>query len=194
MKRPQKRGRTLVTDKLITLSTNETEVLAVLAHELGHIAHQHSLRQILQQSGIAITIAMIGGDTSVLSDIVFTLPIVFTQLSYSRKFELEADNYALNFLHQRDLSTQALDHMLIKLHRSHRLCRELNSAETSSSDSVINTPVDGDKNAEKNGSAIENETPCESILPNWSRYLSTHPHADERIEALSRARDALPHQ
>ncbi len=195
-------GTIVVTDDLVTLSDSNIEVLGVLAHELGHVAHQHGMRQILQQSGIAITIAMIGGDSSVLGDIIFTLPAVFTQLSYSRRFELEADHYALEFLHQRNLDTQALDRLLIKLHNSRGDC--LDDAEDDTDDGKPGADIGADAAdmadaelgaAEPQRTTQDNDRDPSSDChesPNWSRYLSTHPHLEERIEALNMARQALP--
>jgi Zn-dependent protease with chaperone function len=39
-------GTVIATDQFIQLSENDDEIIAVLAHEIGHVRHQHSLRQI----------------------------------------------------------------------------------------------------------------------------------------------------
>ncbi|MBN7798710.1 M48 family metallopeptidase [Parahaliea mediterranea] len=109
-------GTIILTDALVELAANDTEVLAVIAHELGHIEHRHAVRQLLQGAAIGVTVALVGGDVSTLGDIVLTLPVVFTQLHYSRDFELEADRYARDFLRRQQLDPEALDRMLVRLH------------------------------------------------------------------------------
>ena len=43
-------GIIVVTDELVTLAHDDREILAVLGHELGHVAHRHVMRQLLQSS------------------------------------------------------------------------------------------------------------------------------------------------
>lgn len=109
-------GTIVLTDDLVELAASDIEVLAVIAHELGHIEHRHAVRQVLQGAAIGVTVALVGGDVSALGDIVLTLPVVFTQLHYSRDFELEADRYARDFLRRQNLDPAALDRMLVRLH------------------------------------------------------------------------------
>ncbi len=147
-------GTIVFTDDIIELTNgNDDEVLAVFGHELGHVEGRHALRQILQNSAIAVTIAMIGGDVSALGDIVLTLPIVFNQLAFSRKFELEADRYAGDMLEANGIDRSAFASILTKLHNSHRLCEA-------------------------------DDTDCQEKT-NWFKYLSTHPHLDQRIDAIA---------
>jgi Zn-dependent protease with chaperone function len=115
-------GSIVVTDDLVDLAASDSEVLAVLAHELGHVEQRHAIRQLLQGAAIGVTIALVGGDVSTLGDIVLTLPVVFTRLHYSRNFELEADAYARDFLRERGLDARALNAMLTRLHTSRVEC------------------------------------------------------------------------
>ena len=149
-------GTIVFTDDIIRLADgNDDEILAVFGHELGHVHERHALRHMLQSSGIALTIALIGGDVSSMGDIVLTLPVVFTQLSFSRKFELEADRYAARFMSDNDLDPQAFSRILTKIHDSHRECEDED----------------------------ENSSDCDGSRT-WLEYLSTHPHLEDRIKAI----------
>jgi predicted Zn-dependent protease len=67
----------------------------VLAHELGHLKHQHGLRSVVQ--GMALTVvgsALIGDYSSALA----AIPAALGHLNYSRHFESEADAYARDVL------------------------------------------------------------------------------------------------
>ena len=57
-------GIIIVTDQLVELMPSDDEVLAVLAHELGHTHYRHVLRQGVKSSGTAIIAGAVMGDAS----------------------------------------------------------------------------------------------------------------------------------
>jgi len=93
-------GVILVTDGLVALAQNEDEVLGVLAHELGHVVHRHSMRRILESSLVAMVIAGVTGDVASMTSFASGAPIAVIHLSYSRDHEREADRYATELLRQ----------------------------------------------------------------------------------------------
>jgi len=104
-----------MTDELVQLAQNDDEVLAVLAHEIGHIRHRHSLRGVLQSSTVALTVASLTGDLTSLTSLSATLPTLLVELKYSRAFELEADDYAIDMLRDIDIAPETLGDILIRL-------------------------------------------------------------------------------
>ena len=105
-------GTVMVTDQLMAL-LNDDEVLAVLAHELGHVKNRHVMRMVLRSSGLAVLAAGVVGDASTLSGIMAGLPVLVTQLDFSREFETQADNVAFQWLtrpggHPCDFATALL--------------------------------------------------------------------------------------
>lgn len=108
-------GTIVFTDELIKLSENNTELLAILTHEIGHIVHRHSLRRLIQNSVLSFAILSITGDSSGISEIFLGLPLVLTELGYSRKFELEADRYSINFLKEKNIDLQHFANILSRL-------------------------------------------------------------------------------
>jgi len=88
-------GTVVMTDELVRLAQNDEELVAILAHELGHVVYRHGLRQILQHSVLTLFITYATGDPSSL---VVALPTMLVQLGYSRRFEHEADRYAHDYL------------------------------------------------------------------------------------------------
>ena len=60
-------GIVVVTDDLVASAASDEELLAVLAHELGHIQHRHALRGVLQTSIIPLLLAAITGDPASVS-------------------------------------------------------------------------------------------------------------------------------
>lgn len=94
-------GAIVVTDELVKLSRHDEEVLAVIAHELGHVKYRHSLRLALQSLGAGVIMVAITGDLGSVSDFAAGLPSLLLQNGYSRDMEREADAYALHWLDAR---------------------------------------------------------------------------------------------
>jgi Zn-dependent protease with chaperone function len=91
-------GAVVVTDELVKLSHHDEEVLAVIAHELGHVQYRHSLRLALQSIGAGAILVAVTGDIGSVTDLAAGLPSLLLQNGYSRDMEREADTYALAWL------------------------------------------------------------------------------------------------
>jgi predicted Zn-dependent protease len=105
----------VVTDDLITIGDSEDQVLAVLAHEIGHVESRHALRQLLGDSVVAVVVATMTGDAASLGTAVTGLPVMVAQLEYSREFESAADTYAFELMRRNGLSPLAFADMLERL-------------------------------------------------------------------------------
>jgi len=95
-------GLILMTDELVALAEDDNELVAILAHEVGHVVHRHGVRQVMQQTALGLVVTYITGDTSSL---IGALPLILLQLGYSREFEREADQYALDYLNAAEISS-----------------------------------------------------------------------------------------
>ncbi len=106
-------GIIVVTDQLVELMPSN-EVLAVLAHELGHTHYRHVLRQGVKSSGSAIIAGAVMGDaSSVAAGTGTALVLLGTQ--FSREFEREADAYAADLLRKNALSPALFADALVAL-------------------------------------------------------------------------------
>lgn len=110
-------GTLVVTDDLLKLAGDDDEVIAVLAHELGHTAHRHGLRMLLQGSAVGMFLTFYVGDVSTL---LAAAPAALLQARYSRGMENEADAYGAAMLRENRLSPELLATMLERLEASHR--------------------------------------------------------------------------
>lgn len=90
-------GTIVIFDALLE-QLSEEEALAVFAHELGHVAHHHGMRMLIQSAVVSTVAAVYLGD---LSSLVAALSTAMLQSNYSQSFESEADRYAARAL-QRD--------------------------------------------------------------------------------------------
>jgi len=94
-------GTIIMTDALVQLAQQDEELLAVLAHEVGHVIHRHALRGVLQNSAVALLVAFAMGDVVSMTSLAAALPTMLVGAKFSRDFEREADGYALEFLRAR---------------------------------------------------------------------------------------------
>ncbi|MCA9619689.1 MAG: M48 family metallopeptidase [Myxococcales bacterium] len=91
-------GTVVVTDELVELADHDGEIMAVLAHEIGHVHHRHGLRMALESSSVALLVSVYLGDVAQVSSVLAALPSVYAQAAYSRSHETEADSFALAFM------------------------------------------------------------------------------------------------
>jgi Zn-dependent protease with chaperone function len=108
-------GIIVVTDELVNFSTSDNEVLAVLAHELGHVRHRHTMRRLLESSAAALVVAGVTGDITSASSLAASAPTLLLQAKYSRDNEREADRYAIDLLRRRGVDPRYLTTLLARL-------------------------------------------------------------------------------
>jgi len=133
-------GIVVVTDALVELSWNDDEVIAVLAHEVGHLEHRHSLRIVMQDSAVALVAATVTGDPFSSSTLAAALPTMLVHTRYSREFETEADDYAYDFLVSHRIPTQAFADILTRLG---------NEKETSATEAFLSSHPGTQKRVER---------------------------------------------
>ncbi len=108
-------GVLLFTDDLLALAEEPDEVIGVLLHEMGHVMHRHGLRQVIQTSLWTLAFAMLTGEVGSTAEWLATAPIVLASLNYSRRFEFEADEYAVQGMQALGLDPMALGRILERL-------------------------------------------------------------------------------
>jgi len=110
-------GLIVVTDELVQLAENDNEILAVLAHEVGHVVHRHQLRRLLQDSATVLIIASIVGDVTSLTSLAAALPTLIIEAKYSRDFESEADQFALRYLRDNNIRPRHFADILLRMEK-----------------------------------------------------------------------------
>lgn len=108
-------GDIVFTDELINLMENDDQIVAIFLHEIGHVELRHTLRNLLRQTGIVIISAFILGDVSDVIGHLSAAAMGLMQLSYSREFEAEADEYALQTAAKAQIAPVAFQQALILL-------------------------------------------------------------------------------
>lgn len=156
-------GIMVVTDGMIALAKNDTEIIAVLAHELGHVKERHAFRQSIQGTLSGLLLAAATGDVSSMAS---GLPAVLVQMRYSRMHELEADGFALKALQKSCLPPRAFADILFRLQNQ--------------------VPKASGKKSESKKTKESSSDAYDPI----SDMLSTHPNTIERIKPFVEAKQA----
>jgi Zn-dependent protease with chaperone function len=111
-------GIVVVTDELVDIAKSDDEIVAVLAHEIGHVRGRHALRQILQAAGVSALAVALLGDLSSLSGILSAAPALLTA-KHSRDFEREADSFAKQWLRENRIAESSFDAILCRMTGTH---------------------------------------------------------------------------
>jgi Zn-dependent protease with chaperone function len=136
----------VVTDELVALADDDRELLAVVAHELGHEHERHSLQQLLTNSGVTGLVFVMTGDVSGLSNIVVLAPTIFTHLHHSRTLERNADRFGFALLQQSGIDPAWFARIIRKLAEAHRK-KESNADSKSIHSSWLSTHPDSEARA-----------------------------------------------
>lgn len=107
-------GSIVLLDELVELADADG-VMAVLAHELGHVQGRHGLDLSYRSAAVGALATWLYGDISAL---VAVVPTVLMQSHYSREMEREADRFALHRLARAGADPAALPRVLERLYRS----------------------------------------------------------------------------
>lgn len=105
-------GDIVMTDQMVKLLDNDAALMAVLAHELGHLYAHHGMRRLIQGSVVAAVSGLVFGD---LSALMATAPALLLDMKYSRDAEREADDYAVAMMKRNGLGAQPLLELFGKL-------------------------------------------------------------------------------
>lgn len=155
-------GTLIMTDALVELAERDEELVAVLAHEIGHVVHRHGLERVVQNSLVAWIMVLVTGDLSALGDGSGVGPLVLVNMAYSREAEREADEYALALMRDEGLDPIHFANIMRLLTQAH-----------------------GDH------SPAEDTAREDSQETDWKHriqgFLASHPHPDERIRQFEEA-------
>lgn len=96
-------GQIFITVGLFGRLEDQAQLAGVLGHEIGHVINRHSAEHMAQEKlgqSVATAVGVAGSNRNNNSYIFAQLANQFVQLRYSRKDELEADEYGLRYMTQ----------------------------------------------------------------------------------------------
>lgn len=112
-------GTVVMTDDLVALAKDDQELLAVLGHEIGHVAERHALRLALENSLIGLFAFAYFGDVNQVAALMSALPAILSHSHYSRSHEAEADTFALGVMQQHGIDRRHFADSLERLQQAH---------------------------------------------------------------------------
>lgn len=154
-------GVIVVTDDLVQFADDERALFGVLAHELGHVEKKHAMRRLLQALGVSVLVNLAVGD---VSSVLTAAPTILLDQKYSRDFEREADQYAIDMLHANHVPLAPMAALFEKMQAA-------DAAQAKAAGESGEKGTQADKQEEQEG----------------MDYLGSHPSDAERIARLKAA-------
>ena len=109
-------GTIVVTDDLVhearEQKLGDDAIVGVLAHEIGHVAHRHTTRLLVEQGVLNIGLGLALGD---VSGMLSTGSALLTGLAYRRNHEREADCFAIALMGHAKLPTAPMADLLLAI-------------------------------------------------------------------------------
>jgi predicted Zn-dependent protease len=91
-------GQIVVYSGILKSMNSYPELVALLGHETGHIAHRHSLRLMVKNVSLSALLSLIFQDYNNISGILIGKATELEQLSYGREAEEEADRFGYSVM------------------------------------------------------------------------------------------------
>jgi Zn-dependent protease with chaperone function len=158
-------GTIVLTDELVSMMAGDDDaIMGVLAHELGHLKYHHSMRLLIEVSALTLGSSMIIGD---YSGFLANAPVIFGQLSYTRRHEREADEESLAVMNAARLDRMSMVRFFEKI-------RTWRPAQTAPQDNREQSEEQKAENAPANADTQKRRTQIPELL-------SSHPLDEERI-------------
>jgi Zn-dependent protease with chaperone function len=104
-------GRIVLLSAFIEKAESSDEVAAVLAHELGHVAHRDSMRAMIHAGGVSFLIGTLLGDFTGAGALVIASRTLLTS-RYSRDAERQADRFGVDLIVKAGGDPRALGRFL----------------------------------------------------------------------------------
>jgi len=110
-------GIVVVNAGMIAAADNADELAGVLAHEVQHVEHRHTLQQMIHTAGWAAVLAVVLGDVSAITAVVLHQ---LGNLRNSRKLEKQADDDGMRALARADIALEGMVNLFRKLEGEER--------------------------------------------------------------------------
>lgn len=181
-------GQMVILTGLLEIMEGPEEVSGVLAHELAHVYRRHSLRRLLQATGL-FTIGQIAlGDVTGAAAMLASAAGFAALQHYSREAEEDADLRGVELMHRAGIDPEHLASAFQKL-QAHYEKMKAEKADSTPEATPENENESGDaparddesESSQSGGSAGEETFDLESQLDSW---MSSHPDLESRVTSV----------
>jgi len=101
-------GKIIVFSALLEKIETESQLAALISHEISHIENRHVLKNVSRNLSGAIFISILFGDINSVTAILADNAHLFSQLSYTRNLEKEADIFGLEMMRKNKLNLNGM--------------------------------------------------------------------------------------
>ena len=107
-------GKVFLFEGLLSKAENPDEIAGVLAHELGHLRHRDSMRELIHNGGTSFLIGLLFGDITGSGALIFASRTLVTS-SYSRDAETNADSFAIETMHRLGRPARPMGELMLRV-------------------------------------------------------------------------------
>jgi Zn-dependent protease with chaperone function len=107
-------GKIYLFNGLLSKAENPDEIAGILAHELGHLAHRDSIRNLIYSGGTSFLIGLLFGDITGSGALIFASRSLVTS-SYSREAEQNADTFSIDVMHRLGRSPKPMGELMFRV-------------------------------------------------------------------------------
>ncbi|MGY4476866.1 M48 family metallopeptidase [Bradyrhizobium sp. USDA 3364] len=107
-------GKVYLFDGLLAKAESPDEIAGVLAHELGHLRHRDSMRELIHNGGTSFLIGLLFGDITGSGALIFASRSLVTS-SYSRDAETNADTFAIETMHKLGRPAKPMGELMFRV-------------------------------------------------------------------------------
>jgi predicted Zn-dependent protease len=98
---------------LIRYCTSAEELAGVMAHEISHMEHNHVMKKLMKEVGLAMIITAAGGESG--GDIARRIVRLLSSTAFDREQEREADASAVHLMAKADIDPEYFANFLFRL-------------------------------------------------------------------------------
>jgi Zn-dependent protease with chaperone function len=106
-------GKVYVFNGLLAKAENADEIAGILAHELGHLQHRDSMRNLIYNGGTSFLIGLLFGDVTGSGALIFASRSLVTA-SHTREAEQDADTFAIEVMHRLGRSPKGMGELIFR--------------------------------------------------------------------------------
>lgn len=96
-------GHIVVYEGILKKMKHKEELAALLAHEVSHVNHRHSIKAIAKSLSSYLFLSIITSDVNGITSVLVSNADMFNSLTYSRSLEEEADTEGLKILYDNKI-------------------------------------------------------------------------------------------
>jgi Zn-dependent protease with chaperone function len=175
-------GTIVVFQGLINATETPEELAGVLAHEFQHVLKRHSTRSIIRSEAINLFVLIISGNSDSMTNVIIQAGGVLEHLRHSRELESQADAEGMKMVLATQIDPRGMVRVFEKLEDAQHRQLESGKKDKKKADSQEK------KSAEKRSKEKEKKDSDQKgiTLPEWTKYLSTHPEGGDRVAVLKK--------